>query len=371
MARNIIKITNTTKMSRLTGLFITISAIAAMLTSCGTESDRFRMEGQFKNMNQVDLYLYDASNGKKDTIHVQRGRFVYETAFEDTATLVLMFPNFSQIPIFATTGITVKVKGDASQLREIKVNGSKENEEMTALRLKSNQLTPPEMKKIAADYIMEEPNSPVSFYLLEHYFVKSLTPDYKEASRLCDTMLRANPHHMPVQQLRQEIAILKNGCVGKKIPRFALLDRNGHVVTNGDMQSKVNVFSLWATWNYDTHTQLQMLQNLIKEHKGKVSAMGIGIDASKNECYSWMKRDSIDFPIICDGKMWETPMAKALGLTDILNNIIVDEKGIIIERNVASKDLKAKVEELLNGKKGESLKGKKGKSLKGKEEKKS
>ncbi len=260
----------------------------------------------------------------------------------------------------------MKVKGDASQLREIKVKGSKENEEMTAFRLKANQLTPPEMMKIAADYITEEPNSPVSFYLLEHYFVKSLTPDYREAVRLCDMMLQANPNHIPVQQLRQEIGILKNGCVGKRIPRFALLDRNGKVVTNGDMQSKVNVFSLWATWNYDTHVQLKILQNLIKENKGKVSAMGIGIDASKKECDNWMKRDSIDFPIICDGKMWETPMAKALGLTDILNNIIVDEKGIIIERNVASKDLNTKVEELLKSEKGKETKRVKGKKEKGK-----
>ncbi len=328
-------------------LFIFLSLIALLFQSCDSSSNRFRMEGQFKNMNQVDLYLYDASNGKKDTIHVQRGRFLYETEFEDTATLMLMFPNFSQIPIFASSGITVKVKGDASQLRETEVKGSKENDEMTAFRLKSNQLTPPEMAKIAADYIREEPNSPVSFFLLQQYFVKSLSPDYHQAIQLCNVMLQANPNSKPVQKLLKELNILKNGSIGSKIPYFVLLDKKGKIVTNKDMKKNINVFCLWSTWNYDSHTQLSTMRKLIKEHKGQISAMGIGIDASKKESNNWMKRDSIDFPIICDEKMWETPMAKSLGLTDVPANVIADEKGIIIARNIPHKELKAKIEELL------------------------
>ncbi len=328
-------------------LFIILTVITLLLQSCGTDSNRFRMEGEFKSMNQVDLYLYDAANGKKDTVHVQRGRFLYETDFKDTATLMLMFPNFSQIPIFATSGITVKVKGDASQLRETKVKGSKENEEMTAFRLKSNQLTPPDMEKIAIDYIMEEPNSPVSFYLLQQYFVKSISPNYAKALQLCNVMLQANPHSKPVQQLRKQLLDLKKGSVGSQMPIFALLDTRGKVITNREMQSKLNVFCFWATWNYDSQSQLRTLRKLMKEHKDSLSVMGISLDASKGESYRWLHRDSIDFPIICDGKMWETPMAKALGMTDINNNIIADEKGRIIERNIPPKELEKKIKELL------------------------
>ncbi len=336
------------KMTKIKSLFFILFTVTLLLQSCGTPSNRFRMEGEFKNMNQVDLYLYDAASGKKDTVHVQRGRFLYETDFKDTATLMLMFPNYSQIPIFATSGITVKVKGDASQLRETKVKGSKENEEMTAFRLKSNQLAPPDMEKIAIDYIMEEPNSPVSFYLLQQFFVKSITPDYTKALQLCNVMLKANPHSKPVQQLKIQLLNLNKGRVGSNVPIYILSDTKGKIITNREMQSELNVFCFWASWNYDSQLQLRTIRKLIKKNKGKISAMGIGIDASKGESYKWMKRDSIDFPIICDGKMWETPMAKALGLTDIPNNIIADKKGRIIERNIPQKDLEKKIEELLN-----------------------
>ncbi len=342
-------------MTRTKSLF-TLLTIVVLIQSCGSSSDRFRMEGQFKNMNQVDLYLYDAASGKKDTVHVQRGRFLYETTLEDTATFIMMFPNFSQIPIFASSGITVKVKGDASQLRETNVKGSKENDEMTAFRLKSTQLTPPEMKKIAAQYIKEEPNSPVSFYLLQQYFIKSMDPDYKQASQLCNLMIQANPHNKAVQQLYKDLTMLKRGSVGNKIPNFILLDTKDKIVTRKNLSSKVNVICLWATWNYDSRSQMKIIRTLIKEHQKDLCALGISIDASEQEGRDWLRRDSINFPLICDGKMWETPMAVSLGMTKLPCNIITDQHGRITHQNISTKELKKTIEDLLDKEKGKKSK---------------
>lgn len=318
-----------------------------LLTACGSSGNRFRLEGEFKNMNQAELYLYNAADGRKDTIHVQRGRFIYETDLKDTATLMVMFPNYSQIPVFATSGITAKMKGDASQLREIKVKGSKQNDEMTAFRLKANQLAPPEMTEIAAEYITEEPNSPVSFYLLQQYFVKALEPDYRRAMLLCNTMLQANPQNRAVLQLKHDLRPLTAGSKGSRMPVFALLDTKGRVVTNRQMQKKVNVVCLWATWNYESRAQLSTLRKLVKENPGKISALGISIDATAGEGRDWTRRDSVNFPLVCDGKMWQTPMAQALGMNDLPTNIVTDEKGIIVERDIPNKEMQKRLQELM------------------------
>lgn len=336
-------------MTRSKSLFITLCG-ALLLTACGSSDQRFRFEGEFKNMNQAEFYLYNTANGKKDTIHVQRGRFVYETDFTDTATLMLMFPNFSQIPVFATSGITVKMKGDASQLRETKLKGSKENEEMTAFRLKANQLTPPEMTDIAAEYITEEPNSPVSFYLLQQYFVRPLEPDYKRALYLCNIMFKANPHNAAVAQLRRDLLLLNAGAIGSRMPAFALLDTKGRVVSNSQMRQKVNVTCLWATWNYDSRSQLNILRKLLKNHGKDLSVLGICIDAGKNESSDFLRRDSINFPVVIDGKMWQTPMARSLGMTDVPYNVVSDQNGKIIARNIPTKELEKKLEELIKEK---------------------
>jgi peroxiredoxin len=281
---------------------------------------------------------------------VQRGRFIYETVFEDTATLMLMFPNFSQIPVFASSGITITLKGDASQLREVKLKGSKENDEMTAFRLKATQLLPSEMKEIAADYIVDEPTSPVRYYLLQQYFIRNSEHDYLRALQLCNVMLKANAHNKPVAMLRKELLPLVAGSIDSRIPPFALLNTKGKPVTNSELRSEVNIICLWASWNYESRTQMKTLRKLVNEHRGHVSALGISLDASRHESRDWLRRDSIDFPLVIDGRMWQTPMVRSLGLVDVPCNIIANKNGRIVARDIPTKDLQKKVEELLNSK---------------------
>ena len=111
------------------------------MLSCGVPDDRFRLEVQFKNLNQGDFYLYNYRNGTKDTLHISDGRCTYDVEMHDTTTYVLMFPNFSELPIFAQPGSLVKMEGDASHLKETSVTGTPDNDQMTAFRLASNELT--------------------------------------------------------------------------------------------------------------------------------------------------------------------------------------------------------------------------------------
>ena len=327
--------------------WLTLLTALLLTASCNKYQGQFKLEGEFRNMNQAEFYLYDAATGKKDTIHVQRGRFVYVASMPDTATLVMMFPNYSTIPVFAHSGAQLKMKGDASQLRETKVTGSKENEEMTAFRLKSYELTPPEIRTIAIDYIEDEPASPVSFYLLQRYFIESLNPDYREAMRLCNVMLNATPEKKPLIRLHNDLQILCRGRIGGSLPLFATLDTKGRIVTSRDLRAKLNIICLWSSWNYDSRSQVSTLRKVMRENEGKVAVMGISIDASRGESKDWVRRDSIDYPLICDGKMWQTPLALRMGLTDLPANIVADQKGKIIARDIPTKELKEKIAELL------------------------
>ena len=327
---------------------IHILLIAVVLTSCSSRRGSFRLEGEFRNMNQAELYIYDAVKGQKDTISVNRGRFIYERAVADTSTLMMIFPNYSTIPIFAYSGVKIKLKGDASQLKKAELKGSDENEDMTAFRLKTSQMTPPEVKKEATEFIENNPESYVSLYLLNHYFIESVSPDYDEAYRLSKLMLKANPTRRQLVQLHKRIKALHAGAVGSKLPVFAVLDINNNIITTNHLHKKVNVVCLWANWSYDSRNALSQLNRLQKKYPEKLSVMGISIDATKDESKDWRRRDSISCPIICDGKMWDTPLATSMGLNNISSNIIADKNGKIIKRDIPkSYDLKKEVEKLL------------------------
>lgn len=324
-----------------------VSLFTILLSACTSNEDTFRLEGEFRNMNQAEFYLFDAASGKKDTISVQRGRFVYETSIPDTMTMMLIFPNYSMLPVFASNGITVTMKGDASNLKETKLTGSKENDEMTAFRLKANQLTPPEVREQAMQYIYDEPASPVSYYLLRRYFLQTIVPNYLEALRLCNIMLEATPDKEPIRILHNDLLNLIKGMEGMNAPRFAVLDRKNKIVSTHDLRSEVNVVVLWATWHYDSREQLKTLRKLSKKYPGRLAVMGIGIDADRYECNDWVRRDSIEFPLICDGKMWKTPLAHLYGLFDIPSNTVFDNKGTVLKRNIPTKELTQEIEKLL------------------------
>ena len=73
------------------------------LTSCGVSSGHFKLEGKFLNMNQGEFYVYSTDGGIDgvDTIKVVGGRFSYEMPCTESHTLMIVFPNFSEQPIFA------------------------------------------------------------------------------------------------------------------------------------------------------------------------------------------------------------------------------------------------------------------------------
>ena len=87
-------------------------------------------------MNQGEFYVYSTDGGMDgmDTIKVVGGSFTYEMPCLDDCTLMIVFPNFSEQPIFAESGESVDLKGDASHLKEKEVKGTKNNELMNKFR---------------------------------------------------------------------------------------------------------------------------------------------------------------------------------------------------------------------------------------------
>lgn len=116
-----------------------------LLAACGEERQTFLLEGTFKGFNQGELYIYGADgNREMDTIAVVKGRFHYEIPLEDSTTFVLVFPNFTELPVFGTKGDEITIEADASHLREAEVTGNRENEEFTKFRKSNIDQAPPE-----------------------------------------------------------------------------------------------------------------------------------------------------------------------------------------------------------------------------------
>lgn len=325
-------------------------SLITLLSSCGPDRGFFRLEGEFRGFNQGEFYVYSTDGGirKLDTIGVKGGRFTYQIPLDSAATFVLVFPNYSEIPVIGVSGAKVEVEGDASHLKEIKVRGTKENDLLTGFRLKVSEMTPPETVREAADFITKHPDALSSTFLLNKYFVQSQTPDYKKALSLAKTIHEARPGNKRIAALVKHLEGLQAIRNGATLPKFTATDIKGRPISSGDLYAPVNVITTWATWNYESQNIQRQLKRREKE-KGvnRLRILSICLDANAKECRRLMDRDSITWCNICDERMWDNPILTTLGLSRIPDNIITDSQGRILAHSLPVAELNKKIDELL------------------------
>lgn len=323
-------------MKRIVYMFL----LSLLLVSCGTRSGYFKMEGRFLHMNQGELYVYSPDGGISglDTIKVETGRFSYERPCSKSATLIIVFPNYSTQPIFAESGEAVEVKADASHLKEMEVEGTEANELMTKFRKQIASVAPPQEFKYAIQFIKDHPESPVSAYLLNRYLIQTESPDYKLVAQLLPLLMKEQPENTALSRLNRQIKDLGNVMVGSKLPRFAAKDVNGKAVNDAMYSNKnVAIINVWATWSYESLDIQRALNDAVKA--GKIAALGICVDANPKEVRQSLVRDDIQFPNVCDGKMLSSPLLKTFGLTMIPDNIVI-RNGKVTERNITANTIR-------------------------------
>lgn len=150
------------------------------------------MREAFLHINTGELYVYspDGVIDGMDTIKIQDGRFALDVPCHDEGTIMIVFPNYSQQPVFAESGGAVEIKADASHLKEMEVKGTDANELMTKFRKSLSNVSPPEETRLAGQFIKDHPESPVSIYLTRRYFVDADKPDYAKAAAFIRLMMK-------------------------------------------------------------------------------------------------------------------------------------------------------------------------------------
>lgn len=330
--------------------FIGYILLTLVFVSCGPKSGQFRIDGRIKNLNQGEFYVYSPDGGLSgiDTIQVSDGKFRYETKLDGRATYVIIFPNFSEQPVFGESGTIAKLNADASRLREMEITGTETNDQMTAFRMRTNGLSMADMKVEADSFIQKSPSSPISSYLLRRYFIDTASPDYRRALELSDIIAKSDKDNIRMVMLNKQLKSLKSAPIGSKLPSFSGTDLGGNSVGSKDLKAVVNVIYAWATWNKDSQGLQRELKRLKRKHgEDSLAIMSLCIDAGVEQCRKYLKKDTTLWITICDEKMWQSPILKTLGINTLPGNIVVDEDGTILARNLSADKMKKKVNELL------------------------
>ena len=321
--------------------YIYLLFLSFLLVACGESKGHFKIEGRFLHINSGELYVYspDGVIDGMDTIKIQDGRFALEVPCRSDGVLMIVFPNYSQQPVFAESGGAVEVKADASRLKEMEIKGTKANELMTTFRKSSANMSPPQEAKFAAQFVKDHPESPVSVYLTKKYFVDSSTPDYAQAASLVTLMGKSQKDNGSLARLKQQTDLLSIDLPGRTLPAFTAVDVNGDKVTNADLNAPVSIVSVWATWSFESLDGQRAIADAMKKANGNLKVVGICVDANKNSCVQMMKSNDIDWHVICDGTTINSKLMRLLGLSTVPENILL-RNGRIVKSGLNSAQLR-------------------------------
>ena len=280
-------------------------------------------------MNQGQFFVYspDGAISGIDTIMVQGGRFAYEIPCESEGTIVIVLPNYSEIPVFVEPGKSVDLKADASHIKDIEVTGTDANDRMTKWRKNTSSQSPDGLMKQAEQFIRENPSSIISRWMLRKYFIVTAKPNLKKAKELVKLMSEKNEKEASIVRLSVGLENVPLQ-VGDVLPAFTAKDIQGKDVQASQYRVGKTIILVWATWDYDgisiSRRVFRKIEELKSQGKQVPKVLGISIDASAVDAKRTVGNDSTAWSTICDGLMWESPVVKAIGTTKVPDNFVLE-----------------------------------------------
>lgn len=317
-------------------------AISFALLCCTGHPKEARLEGEFANLEQGEFLIYstDEALDRLDTLRIVDGIFSYTLPTVQPATLHILYPNQSELVVFAGPGDDIVIKGDAQNLSEVEVSGSEDNELYTEFRQETNGKSAEETKNIAHNYILEYPTHAVSRYLFTTYYLCDEEASVKETTALYDSLCRACPDRLALSKLSSRVRSLGLLRVGNPLPDFSLTLKPGHggngteqrIIKKGDYDGKLLLIAFWANWKGGSAGAIYRARRLRRELKGKgkdIELISYSLDADETQLYRNEERDSIDFPSYCDFLSLSSPLVQKWGIRELPYIILVTPDGNI------------------------------------------
>ena len=243
--------------------------ILLLFGACRNENE-FKLKGEITNLTCDTLSLYGILGFPDSLIKmpVKDGKFQCVMKMDTLTPLYLWGDSLGyEIPIFADKGLTITVEGDALDPEEIQVEGGKYQEEYNRFTAEARSLKDSKAVLACVDsFVIAHPQSLVSVYLIDKYYVQIPTPNNTAINRMINCLsgnMQDNPY------VNRLLNLVKNGSSvnsrDRYLPFINLPDSTRKMVTAADVKDRIVVVTLWASWHQESIALQDSLKKFQKE----------------------------------------------------------------------------------------------------------
>jgi peroxiredoxin len=206
-----------------------------------------------------------------------------------------------------------------------------------------------ESKKATLDFIKSHTNSIVGMMALSDVMNSKSVPSNKMKS-LYEGFVDTVKDTPLGRMLGKNIAKIGATDVGAEAPKFSGPTPSGKVLTLDEAMGKVTLIDFWASWCRPCRVENPNIVSIYNDYKDRgFSVIGISLD-KPNSKNSWLKAiedDQLEWNHISNLMYWQEPIAQKYAVKAIPAAFLIDEKGVIVGKDLRGEALREKVKEIL------------------------
>ncbi|MFD0939293.1 AhpC/TSA family protein [Pedobacter boryungensis] len=339
-------------------------------------AQKFNIHGTVTGLNDGTWIFLRKANPelKLDSSRVLNGKFNLKGNIEEKAVEMIIYtanykdytmlwiePKEITVTVKAgefknaiTTGSKTQIEADILRKKLITINyledsltkllKGKNGPETTAIwdKIKASRI---EEQKIYQTYVKDNPNSLIAANVLQIYASSWGKEKTRELYQNISAEQKSSKFGKAVNEY---LALNKEIKIGNKFEDFEQENINGKKVKLSSIKGKYILLEFWASWCGPCRGENPNLVTTYNAYKNKgFEVLGVSADDNKADWLKAVKDDKLPWENVSDLKGDRNLAVVIYGINAFPTNYLIDDKGIIIAKNLRGDDLKKKLAELL------------------------
>lgn len=203
-----------------------------------------------------------------------------------------------------------------------------------------------ERKTRMKEFIQQYPEMYISIDILDEYAGAFI--DYNDVEPLYKVLNEKTKKTVRGKAFLKKLQDSKLGAIGTDAPDFSQKDQDGNKITLSAFKGKYVLLNFWGSWNSTSRIENQETKTIVKEFDNKkLVVINVGLEARREYWSKAITEDKLTGYNVTDLKFMKNEIAQLYRVSAVPQNVLIDQTGKIIARNLKGNLLEEKLKTLL------------------------